>query len=231
MTRSEFNEFVDAELRGRWPKWEPTPSVLDDWYRLLRYHSLPVATEAVQEHRVSDKANAFEPQINWVAKWLREHAGQRKRQRSWGPCFVIVRDDGARFPHHIESVDEPTEGQIRATAEAAALRWTSAHLRPFHWERPDAESPMAGPLRGQSALAEAKRIILDEPGDSAGKRFLIERKRLAERMALPAGPERPTYASRTMLDRLQEPQPQPSGPSKDFNLPMDPSEDENWEAG
>ena len=79
MTKLEFETFVTHEIQGRWPKWDPSPVVLDDWYAILRPHSVAVAREAILEHRIGEKANQFEPKIQEVRKLLRQwstHIGQ-----------------------------------------------------------------------------------------------------------------------------------------------------------
>lgn len=96
-----------------------------------------------------------------------------RRQRSWGPCFVLVRDDGARFDYHIRAYVMPSPGEVAATAERTVRRWIAAYRRGFHWEPTESPQRMMGALRGQAALAEAKRIILDDPTTSAAQRFLL----------------------------------------------------------
>ena len=121
-------------------------------------------------------------------------------KRSWGSCFVIVcEDDGMRYNCHIEAYNCPSQGQIRAAAEAAVWRYKDAYRKRYHWEPPEPDRGMKGHLRGQAALAEAKRIILDDPATSPGQRFLMERQKLADRMGLPPEPKRNEYATNAML--------------------------------
>ena len=121
-------------------------------------------------------------------------------KQSFGPCFVIVcDDDGKRYNCHIEAYSYPSHGQIRAAAEAAVWRYKDAYLKRYHWEPPEADRGLTGHLRGQAAFAEAKRIILDDPADSPGQRFLLEQKKLADRVGLPPEPKRHEYATKAML--------------------------------
>ena len=134
------------------------------------------------------------PQIN----------GPIQRKRSWGPCFVIVCDDtGMRYNSHIEAYNYPSEFEIRATAEDAVRRYIDAYRKRYHWESPKPDQGLTGHLRGPAAFAEAKRIILDDPADSAGKRFLLERKTLEDRMSIPPEPHRDKYATKAMLDAVE----------------------------
>ena len=127
-------------------------------------------------------------------------------KRSWGPCFVIVcDDDGKRYNCHLEAYNYPSHAQIRAAAEAAVWRYKDAYRKRYHWEPPEPDCGLTGHLRGQAAFAEAKRIILDDPGESAGKRFLLKRKKLHETLSLPPQPKREEYATRAMLDAVREP--------------------------
>jgi len=70
MTKLEFEEFFLNDLKGRWPKWDPTPAMLEDWFSILRYHTPDVAKQAIQEHRLGDKSTRWEPQLRDVKKRL-----------------------------------------------------------------------------------------------------------------------------------------------------------------
>jgi len=67
MTYNEFKVFVAQEMQSRWPRWDPAPALLEDWYAILRYASPLIARQAVQEHRLSERASAFEPKAHEVS--------------------------------------------------------------------------------------------------------------------------------------------------------------------
>lgn len=127
----------------------------------------------------------------------------QRRKISLGPLFTIVRNDGFRFAHYIYAYEEPDHDEVVSVAERTVSRYKAAYGRGYHWEPPDVDRPLQGYLRGTSALAEAKRIILDDPNTSAGQRFLLERKKLADAMGIPTE-KRSKYASRKELDKLEK---------------------------
>lgn len=80
MTRLEFNAFVIDEIQGRWPKWDPTPVVLDDWYGILRNTLVDIASAVISEHFTNGTGNRIEPRIDVVAAMIRK-ANQRRDVR------------------------------------------------------------------------------------------------------------------------------------------------------
>ena len=163
-----------------------------------------------------------------------------RRKRSYGPCFTVVCDDtGQRANQNILAYDWPSHDEIVSVAQRVVQQCINAYGKRYHWEPAEADAGMTGHLRGQVALAEAKRIVRDDPAPSAGQRFLLGlegsmnmRAAVAKHTEVPAEPKRPQAANRTMLDRLQEPLPVPSGPDAEFDLTLDPAADEPpWEQG
>ncbi len=146
------------------------------------------------------------------------------KKRSFGACFDIVcSTTGVRQPYHILAYEWPDDEVIRSVAERVALNWQSGYVAGFHWEPARADPPLTGALRGQAALAEAERITLDDPSESAGKRFLVRRdaqrrKRrgaLAGMMGMPKD-KRIKPIGEQIHDLHAAPRPQPIGPT-DFD--------------
>ena len=126
------------------------------------------------------------------------------RKVSHGPCFTVVGDDdGSRSNYHILAVHYPDHDQIIQEADRAVRNQTDAYGRRYHWEPPREDRGITGRLRGGAARSEAMQIILAEPAESLGKRFLLEIKNLADRMSIPAEPHRDKYATRAMLDAVE----------------------------
>jgi len=235
MTRIEFNEFVAQELRGRWPKWDPTEAMLGDWWSLLRYHSVDVARSVVQEHRISEKARVFEPLIGVVARAL--------RNRRRGPVAEIV-----RYDPWIRCLEAPADhpdwaGQewVRLDAFRRSCAADKAYVVQYAGDvaaivqqreggrwcgvcRPDGQIPQGQPeLHGQEAQDWAIEHIRNGP-DGPGRRWLKSRQPVL--MSAAEAP-RPKYADQNAIEKLLEPLTKPGagGPTAEFDLPMNPSED------
>lgn len=95
------------------------------------------------------------------------------KEKSYGPCFIIVDDDNPLDAHPwcISSDHEPTPGEVRATAEKVVRLSVSSLKRRYRWERyNEADMDIDGP-RGKEALSAACDIIRAGP-DTKGKDFL-----------------------------------------------------------
>lgn len=222
MTRNEFNAFVEDQLRARWPKWQPTPALLDDWYSVLRYHSTEVATTAVQDHRLSDKATAFEPKIYEISKllahnrsgsdiaqlgsvwvpWVRCLAGPPEHLDWQGREWVRLE---YRFSGQANNRRHVSQAAARSAAEIQATyggQWCGV-------ARPEGQLPEIQPdLQRTEAREWVERHILDGP-DGPGRRFLqqhgdVSAAVVAEALAVPTTPPPKHTATRAELDALDK---------------------------
>lgn len=227
MTQMEFETFVSDDLKGRWPKWEPSPAILSDWYDLLRYHSVEGCRQAVRDHKGSATAIAVEPKIHEVRKLLRAAEVRRVAVDlatplvPWVRCVEAPADhsewqdrEWVRLEHRMTSCI----ANHRHVAEAASR--AAADIQAKHggkWcgvVRPDGQLPAGfDRLSDAEARAQVRRDILDGP-DGPERRFVLGLSRgqtmrgsMGESMSLPAAVAAPakTSASREDLDKLEAP--------------------------
>lgn len=187
MTRIEFNAFVEDHLKGRWRKWEPTPALLDDWYAILRYHSVEVVVGVIQAHFCSSKASYFEPKIHEVSSLL----AQRRRSPTAGqdiPIYIPwVRCLEAPADHpdwvgrewlrseYLFSGEANSQRKVGEAATRAARDIQQAHGGKWCGVvRPDGQLPDYHPdLPKHDAREWTQKYVLDGP-DGPGKRFVMQ---------------------------------------------------------
>jgi len=235
MTRIEFNQFVADDMKGRWPKWDATDAILEDWWSVLRYHSIDVARSAVQEHRVSDRARVFEPIIGAVVNILRRRGrgpvAEVERFDPWIRCLEPpaehpdwagkewYRTDGfRRNDNHDKAYVAQVASDIAALVEQReGGRWCGV-VRPLN--QPPEDQPQ---LQGRQAREWAEDHVRNGP-EGPGRRWLCDRRPLLK--SVPVYKPK-TVASQQDLERLTQPaaEPKPSGPTP-FDLPFDVEEDE-----
>lgn len=96
MTRLEFTELFEKELKPLWPKWEPGQEMIDLYAETFLRHEPEDVRQAVRRHKVL--ADYLEPKIPRIIDELRKVIGERKdrEQREhlgveWpGQVFVVV---------------------------------------------------------------------------------------------------------------------------------------------
>lgn len=224
MTQMEFETFVADELQGRWPKWQTTRALLEDWYSVLRYYTVEQCTQAVQEHRLSDAAIAFEPKIQDVRRLLRKV--DRKASIAAGvplvPWVLCVEAPAAhpewqgqewlRIEHRSTAC---ITSQAHVSEAASRAAWDIQRREGGKWSgvvRPEGQLPPDHErLERQEAAAWVRQHILTGP-DGPGRRSLLERQTkgvtmrqgVAQAVKIPQDVAAPpkTVATRADLDRL-----------------------------
>lgn len=185
MTREERLRFIDDELKGLWPQWEPTEAELRVWMGMLARPTYAVARTAAQQCFCERTGNYRRPMpAPFVAKLklLAPHAGNRTQPATdiETNTFVECLDPPAAKPH-LAGVRRPvyvlpTSRQsdpdyIRACAESMRRRFE--RLYGGHWItiRTEPAVPVDDGFRGPAALDKARACILAGP-DTPGKRWL-----------------------------------------------------------
>jgi hypothetical protein len=239
MNKIEFNTFVQEQLQGRWPKWQATAAMLEDWYDALRCHGVAAAVTAVKSHRLSAAASIFEPKINEVVKLLPPSRRDSDTQQP-GPVYVPwVRCLDAP-PDHPKWINfewlrseycfsglSNRRAHVAQAADRAACdiqmrhggRWCGV-VRP-EGQAPPCVADFDG-LPGPEARECVRRHILDGP-DGPGRRFLLGRCR-----------SHPMSASSAETDAPPQPlTPEPCERQDDLEFfashPVE--QDEIWERG
>jgi len=221
MTYNEFKAFMAQEMRTRWPRWDPAEALLEDWYAILRYASPQIARQAVQEHRISEKASPYEPNLYEVRKALQRLHRSQKRATANVPCYrPYIRCLDAPTGHPEWEGDEwlvldrfePSRSsdfayvstfasdRAKIVEEHEGGRWCGV-------VRPDGQVPQSHPeLMGPEAKQWVEDHVRKGP-DIARRRFLDEGRNRNDLAKLPENVSEPlkTVASREMLDRLAKP--------------------------
>lgn len=251
MTKLEFDTFVAEQLQGRWPKWQPTAAMLHDWYAILRYHSLDVATAAVQEHRLSERAVVFEPKINEVAKVLKRHRHKPATGQlgplyvPWVRCIEAPQDhpewqgrEWVRLEYRFsgsannrQHVAEAAERTAREIQQDHGGRWCGV-------VRPDGQVPESSPESGGQAAREWVEGHSSDGPDGPSRRFVprrhgkyIEAVVAARSIPKEVGRRDRTVASRAEIDALHEPAPHAEQSDAEFFAAHLVEEDDVWEQG
>lgn len=232
MTKIEFNTFIEREIQGRWTKWQPSEAQLDDWWRILRYHTMDVAKEAIQQHRLDEKSTVFEPKIHAVAKLLRAarkpsgKAVEKARYEPWVRCIVAP----AEYPDWEDQEWLWLEGGFRRSdvadkdyvtrfAQAAAAHITN--IEGGRWcgvVRPEGQGSEESELTGRAAKQAAMEHALNGPRGAAHE-YAKGQLRFADIGTVP--PETPTESIGSMVDRMMTtPLPSTQGP-----VPFDAEDD------
>ena len=221
MTYNEFTTFVEQEMRTRWPRWDPAEALLEDWYAILRYATPQMAREAIQEHRLSEKAIAFEPKAHEVKKILCRLRKAQRRGSAEALCYrPYIRCLEAPAGHPEWEGDEwlvldrfepsRSSDQAYVSTFASDRAKTAEELDGGRWcgvVRPDGQVPESYPdLRGPEAKQWVEDHVRNGP-DTAGRRFLDEGRNRDDLAKLPENVSEPlkTVASREMLGRLAKP--------------------------
>jgi len=55
MMHIEAQDFIDREMRTRWPDWEPTTAQIADWVQWLLPHGVSAALDAVRQHAAESR--------------------------------------------------------------------------------------------------------------------------------------------------------------------------------
>lgn len=244
MTKLEFLEFMERTIKPRWPKWKPSNPVVDDWFKICRYHTAEAVDEAIHRHVTSDKYSNFEPKINCIVRLLRARPkGQTQeivRYCPWIRCLDApanhpewegqewVRLDGFRRSdaNWKDYVAEHAQSAAEEVQAVEGGRWCGIC-------RVEGQAPEGQPeLYRTDARKWAIDHVLNGP-DGPGRRLLLSGKKLAQSFALPHAVSAPakTVATRAMLDRLKEEPVAVSGAGGMDGLSMDPKDDEVWEQG
>jgi hypothetical protein len=200
VTREEQMQFIEKELKGLWPQWQPSDAELRVWMADLASLPYGLARAATQAYFRSQNANYQRP----LPARFRERLRALRRPVDTRPappcepmtdCFIECLEAppdkphlaGVRRPVFPGSQDDPD--RIRACVAATAARFGRHYGG--HWigvtTRPQPEDG----LRGRPAAQKARRNILNGP-DTPGRRLL---QSLLTRQA---EPQRPSHNYRRM---------------------------------
>ncbi len=71
MNQFDADIFIDNEIKPRWPKWAPTPTIISDWSGNIRAYDYDLLKQAVKQHRAKSTWNDPQwPKITELAALL-----------------------------------------------------------------------------------------------------------------------------------------------------------------
>jgi len=180
MTREEQLRFIDEELKGLWPQWDPTDAEVRIWIADLASFDYGLARAAAQASFRRQAANYHRPVLARFleqARALSAGATRGRRQLADPTTNVFVECleppphrpclAGMRIAVFTTSQDDPDH--VRACAES--LRTQCEPLYGGHWITVVTDPHADDGLRGEPARQNACRQILDGP-ETPGKRWL-----------------------------------------------------------
>jgi hypothetical protein len=185
MTEVERLRFVDNELKGLWPQWEPTEAEIEVWMGVLARPTYAVARTAVQQcfrERAGHYRRPMPAPFVTRLKLLAPHAGSRTQPASdiETNTFIECLDPPVSDPH-LAGVRRPVcvlptsrqsdPDHVHACAESMRQRFE--HLYGGHWItiRTEPSATVDDGLRDPAALDKARANILAGP-DTPGNRWL-----------------------------------------------------------
>lgn len=183
MNREERMRFLDEELKGLWPQWEPTEAEIALWMGVLSGYAYSVARTALQQCVCEQAGNYRRPKpAPFLAKArvlsARTYGSGRPHQPDvQTTVFVECRQPPSRNPNlagarkGVFTLRQDDPDHVRDCAESMRKRierlygghWITVHTRP--------EPPVADGFRGRRAKGKACATILAGP-DSPGRRWL-----------------------------------------------------------
>jgi hypothetical protein len=200
MTRDEQERFIDRELRGLWPQWDPTDAELRVWTADLAPLPYGLARTAAQTCFRRQATNYQRPV---VARFLEQVRLLRKTattaaRRTGDPtthvyieCLDPPADRpqlaGCRKPVFTARQDDPDH--VRACAASMARQF--GDLYGGHWITVTTRPRPDDGLRGPAAAARASELILAGP-DTRARRFVEGILRNRTQPTQPTPPERTT---------------------------------------
>jgi hypothetical protein len=113
MTKQEFVDLWDKEVKGRWPKYEASPLDMADWYTAIG-HCKPIdISNAIQKHRISD--DPARPNLSRVKEFLAVVATKKHFEPvpTPGPDGLIGQDAKLQAFRNIASRTDEEGGKLR----------------------------------------------------------------------------------------------------------------------
>jgi hypothetical protein len=183
MTRDERMRFIDDELKGLWPQWEPTEAEIRVWMGTLSRPAYELARRAAQQCFCERAGNFRRPMPGPFLeklKLLTPRAASQAVRDIQTDTFVECLDPPAGKPHlagvrrpvYVQPLSRQSEPDyVHACAESMRRRFEQ--LYGGHWitVRTEPAPAVDDGLRGEAARQKAYANILAGP-DTPGKRWL-----------------------------------------------------------
>jgi hypothetical protein len=94
MMHVEAQEFIDREMRTRWPDWDPTAAQVSDWIEWLRPHPIAIALSAVRQHAAESRWKIPAPDKILAACKASLRPTARREDRGIVPTYLVLDDPG-----------------------------------------------------------------------------------------------------------------------------------------
>lgn len=95
MNKTDLRDFIDKELKGRWPDWSPTNAEIEDWCGVLLVFEYTVAKEAVKQHCISKDKILRCPKMSLIIELAKKYQRiKRSREHTGEPAvaYTLVND-------------------------------------------------------------------------------------------------------------------------------------------
>lgn len=94
MTPAELKQFIQFDLKDRWPKWTPSDTTIKDVASWFKQYAFDIASKAAQQHKQSF-GGAWEPDISKILSICKDMV--RSHKSTTDVRVIAVYDDGLRL--------------------------------------------------------------------------------------------------------------------------------------
>ena len=184
MDRAEVTKYIETELKGLWPDWNPTEAEMRVWFGVLAPFNYDVAQIAAQQYFSDTGGNFKRPKPNGIITKARVILQTRNvgRQNAKEPILTTVYIECLKPPERNPKLEGKRKAVYAATDElqcdtdhvlrcAETMRREYERLYGGQWITVQTKPAEDNGLRGEQAKQKAFRDILNGP-DTKTKRWL-----------------------------------------------------------